>query len=424
MKSTWMAAVAMAAATTLLAACGSGSGSGSGSAAAPGEKVTLTYANWSEDQTPAMEQIAAEFQKANPDITVKVQTLPWTEYWSTLQVGAAGGTAPDAFWMLADHFREYAKGGQLLDLSETVKAGGIDTGVYPKAVTDSYTYEGKLFALPKDFDTNGIWYNKALFDAAKVAYPDDTWGWQDVQDAARKLTDKAKGVWGVAAPIDPQGGYYNTILQAGGSIINGEGTASGFASPESVAGLKFWTDLQAAGSSPTLQQLSDTEAVSMFENQKVAMYFSGAYWAFRFHKNADLKGKVDVAPLPQGVKRATVTSGIGNAGYAGSKHPEELKKFLAFLGGTKAAEIQAATGTVLPAYKGTQQPWLDAMPEFKLQVFVDAIEYGVPLPVAGNASEWQGLAAQYLAPAWNGEKPVQEAAKEYQAAVDEVLAKQ
>ncbi|WP_061293140.1 ABC transporter substrate-binding protein [Herbidospora cretacea] len=420
MRHTWTAALAVAA--TLLTAC-SGGGETPG-AANPAEKVTLTYANWSEDQAPAMEQIAAEFQKENPNITVKVQTLPWPEYWSTLQVGAAGGTAPDAFWMLADHFREYAKGGALIDLSDTVKTAGIDMTAYPKAVSDSYTYEGRIFALPKDFDTNGIWYNKALFDAAGVSYPDDTWGWQQVQDAAKKLTDKAKGVWGIAAPIDAQGGYYNTILQAGGSIIKPDGTASDFAGPEAVAGLKFWTDLQEAGSSPTLKQLSDTEAVSMFESQKVAMYFSGAYWALRFHNNADLKGKVDVAPLPQGVKRATVTSGIGNAGYAGSKHPEELKKFLAFLGGTKAAEIQAATGTVLPAYKGTQQPWLDAMPEFKLQVFLDAVDYSVPLPVAGNTAEWQGLAAQYLAPAWEGAKPVEEAAEEYQTAVDQVLAKQ
>ncbi|GIF62530.1 sugar ABC transporter substrate-binding protein [Asanoa ishikariensis] len=417
MKRRWIAATALAAAVTLLTACSGQSDEASG------EKVTLTYANWSEDQTPAMQQIADEFQKANPDITIKVQTLPWTEYWTTLQVGAAGGTAPDAFWMLADHFREYAKGGQLVDMSDTVKSNNIDLAKYPKAVSDSYTYDGKLFALPKDFDTNGIWYNKALFDAAGVKYPDDTWTWQDAQDAAKKLTDPAKGVFGIAAPIDAQGGFYNTMLQAGGSIINADGTASDFGSPAGVEGLKFWTDLQAAKASPTLEQLSDTEAVSMFENQKVAMYFSGAYWALKFHNNAALKGKIDVAPLPQGVKRATVTSGIGNAGYAGSKHPEQLKKFLAFLGGSKAAEIQAATGTVLPAYEGTQQPWLDSMPEYKLQVFIDAIAYSVPLPVAGNASEWQGLATQYLGPAWSGKKPVQEAATEYQAAVDQVLAK-
>jgi multiple sugar transport system substrate-binding protein len=48
----------------------------------------------------------------------------------------------------------------------------------------------------------------------------------------------------------------------------------------------------------------------------------------------------------------------------------------------------------------------------------------VPLPVAGNASEWQGLAPQFLSPAWDGKKPVEQAAKEYQDAVDQVLAKQ
>lgn len=66
---------------------------------------------------------------------------------------------------------------------------------------------------------------------------------------------------------------------------------------------------------------------------------------------------------------------------------------------------------------------MDAMPEFTdLHVFIDAIAYSVPLPVQGNAAEWQGMQTEYLTPAWNGEESVADAAKKYADAIDKVLA--
>ncbi|WP_348789998.1 hypothetical protein [Leifsonia sp. NPDC080035] len=60
--------VAVAAAAALLAgvtACSS-NGSGSGS----DEKVTLQYWMWDDTQVPAYQQCAADFHKANPNITI------------------------------------------------------------------------------------------------------------------------------------------------------------------------------------------------------------------------------------------------------------------------------------------------------------------------------------------------------------------
>ncbi|MFI5706613.1 ABC transporter substrate-binding protein [Kribbella sp. NPDC051620] len=405
----------------LLAGCSSGGGEKSSSSDGP---VTITYGIWAGTQTPAMQEIAAAFTKKNPNITVKIQERPYPEFWSTLQTGAAGGTAPDAFWMLAQQIRPYAAGNQLLDITDTVKQENVDLGNYPKAVLDLYDQgDGKLYGLPKDVDTNAVWYNKALFDKAGVAYPKADWTWADFRETAKKLTDPAGGTWGVAAPLDYQGGYYNSIFQAGGKVISDDGKTAAIDSPEAQAGIKFWTDLQADKSSPTLQQLSDTEGETMFEQGKVAMYVSGAYWALKLYDNKAIRAKVDVAPLPTGVKQATVTSGIENVGYAGTKHPEETKKFLLFASGEEAANIQAKSGAVLPAYKGTEKTWMSAMPEFKnLQTFIDAKAYSVPLPVQGNAAEWQGLQAKYLTPAWDGKMSVAEATAQYADAIDKVLA--
>jgi multiple sugar transport system substrate-binding protein len=439
----WLSAVTlMASGALLMAGCSSG-GSGKhtasgGSATAPAassatsaastakasnEDVTITYQVWAGTQTPAMKEIAAAFEKENPGVHVKVQELPWPQYWSTLQTTAQGGTAPDVFWMLAQQIKPYASGKQLLDISDVVKQQNVDLSKYPQAVLKLYDQgDGKLYGLPKDFDTNGVWYNKAMFDAAGVSYPSADWTWDDFRKTAKALTKD--GHWGVAAPIDYQGGYYNSIFQAGGKVISDDGTKSEIDTPEAISGLKFWADLHADGSSPTLKQLSDTEAETMFEQGKVAMYVSGAYWALQLYNNAALRPKIGVAPLPIGKQRATVTSGIMNVGYAGTKHPDIVKKFIIFASGEEAAQIQAKTGAVLPAYDppNTSKTWMAAMPDFKdLHVFVDAVQYSVPLPVQGNAAEWQGMDAKYLTPAWNGQESVADAAKQYAAAIDKVL---
>jgi hypothetical protein len=180
MHKKWLIAPAVVAVAALLSACSGGSTPSSN------EKVTITYGVWAGTQTPAMKEIAAAFTKENPNITVKVEERPWPEYWSTLQTGAAGGTAPDAFWMLAQQIRPYAAGDQLLDISDEIKSEKVDLSKYPKAVLDLYDQgDGKIYGLPKDVDTNAVWFNKAIFDKAGVAYPSDDWTWDDFRGTDR-----------------------------------------------------------------------------------------------------------------------------------------------------------------------------------------------------------------------------------------------
>ncbi|MFT4028554.1 MAG: sugar ABC transporter substrate-binding protein [Protaetiibacter sp.] len=414
---------AMAAGTvavaTLLAGC-SGDGADGDGGDGDGGEVTLTYGVWSQDET--MQQLIDAFEQENPGIEVELQVNPWTDFWTKLQVGAQGGTAPDAFWMLGDRFQVYAANDQLLPLGDAIEDAGVDLGVYPTALVDLFTYDGELYGLPKDFDTIGLWYNKELFDKAGVAYPTDSWTWADVQDAAAKLTDPAAGVYGIAAPLNRQEGFYNTVAQAGGYIIDGK--TSGYDDPKTQEGIQYWVDFVEKGYSPTLEQFADTEAVAQFENGTVAMYYGGSFYAQRFYENEALREKVDVTVLPEGAQRATVINGIQNVGYAKTEHPEELTKFLLFLGGEEAAEIQAATGAVIPAYENTQQAWVDSMPEFDLQVFLDETAYGVTYPVSANTSVWNALEDEYLPAAWNGEQSVADAADALATAMNEALAKE
>jgi multiple sugar transport system substrate-binding protein len=416
---TAVAASAVLALATSAAACSS-SASSSSSGSAGGGKVSLSYGVWDATQVPAMQKIIAAFEAQNPTITVTIQQTPWADYWTKLQAAASGGSAPDVFWMNGPNFQLYAANNVLKPLTDLHP----DTSVYPAALGQLYQYKGVQYGLPKDFDTVGLWYNKALFDAAGVSYPTAAWTWADFQAAAKKLTDPAKGVYGVGANLEGQENFYDTIYQAGGYVISPDGKKSGYADPATVAGLKFWTDLVAVKESPSLKQMTDTAPLNLFESGKLAMYWGGSWDAKEFSGNDATKTGVDVAPLPAGVKKATIIHGLANVVFAHTSHPAQAEKFAAFLGSQQAAQIEADTGTVIPAYNGTQQSWVKAYPQYHLQSFLDELPDAVPYPISKNTAAWNTLETTELTKAWDGSEPIDKAAGDLATQMNAALAKE
>lgn len=411
-----------------LSACSNSSETGSsntGSESAAKKGVTLRYAIWDKNQAPALEDVVELFKKSHPNIDVKIEITPWDQYWVKLETAASGGSLPDLFWLNAANFPKYASSDILMSINEKIIQDGVDLTNYPKSLVDLYTWDGTNYALPKDFDTIGLWYNKELFDKAKLAYPDDTWDLKKLTDAALTLNNAADGVWGIAAAMENQTGYYNTVFQNGGYIISDDKKSSGFDQPEALAGLKFWTDLiHVHKVSPTQAQMTDTPPEALFESGKVAMLYAGSWMQIEFMNNEYTKDKVDVAVLPQGKERAVVIHGLGNVIDAKTKNPDAAWEFLEFLGSKEAAEIQAKTGTVIPAFNGTQESWVKSNPQFNLQVFIDQAEYSKAYPVSLETRKWQQLETDYFTKAWSGEITIEEAAKEVAAKMNQVLAEE
>ncbi|MGI9824737.1 ABC transporter substrate-binding protein [Agromyces sp. Marseille-Q5079] len=409
--------VSLAVTATALVAL-AGCSAPSGSADADGD-VTLTYAIWDQNQQPAMEQIADAFTEEHPNVDVEIQLTPYKEYFTKLQTAVSGGAAADVFWMNGPNFQLYAGNGVLAPLD----GDGLDPADYPEGLIDLYSYEGDLYGAPKDFDTVALWYNKALFDAAGVEYPNADWTWDDLKAASAKLTDPAKGQYGIAASQYGQENYYNSIAQAGGEVISADGTTTGYDTPEALAGIELWTDLIADGSSPTAQQMTDTNPEDFFLSGKVAMFQNGSWAAIAYADNPDIADTVDVAPLPAGATgNQSVIHGVANVANAKSAHVDLAKEFAEFASSKAAADIQADSGTVIPAFNGTQQAWVDALPQFDLQVYIDALETAVPYPVSKNTAAWTSIESEVLSQVWAGsvtpEDGLAQLAEQMQAALD------
>ncbi|MFJ2978658.1 MULTISPECIES: sugar ABC transporter substrate-binding protein [unclassified Curtobacterium] len=424
-----LGAVAAIGAAVLLAGCSTSSGASSAGGdyekAAKDTKATLTYAVWDENQVKAIKANLEGFNEEYPDIKVNVDVTPFASYWTKLQTQGSSNTLPDVFWMNGPNFQLYAANGKLAPITGEVEAGAIDPAKYSSALNDLYTYDKTQYGVPKDFDTIGVWMNKALFEKAGVAMPSKDWTWDDFQKTGAELSEKltADGAYGAAGGMDGQTTYYDTIFQAGGNVIDADGTKSEYDTAAAEAGLQFWTDLIASGASPSIKQLTDTTADQWFTSGKLAMYQGGS-WFRSALTGTDLEKDVVVYPLPKGKEQATVIHGVSNVVSANTKNKAAAQALQVYLASKQAQQQQGDMGAVIPAYEGTQSAFTKTMPDADLQVFLDAVDYAKPLPVSKNTAAWNTLETNLLPSAFDGSTPVDDVAKQLAQKMDAALTKE
>jgi multiple sugar transport system substrate-binding protein len=343
-----------AAASLLVAGCGGGS-SDSDNASGP---VTLTLAGWSLSTTPEFKTLADGFHATHPDVTVEVKEYDAANYDTQMTADLAAGTAPDIYAQKTlKNLYTYATGGQLVDVSDVAGKLGSTVGGL-----DAYKVDGKTYAIPYRQDSWVLYYNKALFDKAKVAYPDGSWTWDDYATAAKNLTTGLK-----AAGSKAVGTYEHTW----------QSTVQGFALAQTpnanLTGGDFSylkpyyqraLDLQNAGAQPTLGTATTNKLTyqAQFGKQQAAMMPMGT-WYMATLLSQRKSGDADtfdwgIAPAPQFDKSTTGTSstpvtfgdptGLGINPKIKKSKLSAAKDFLAYVAGLDGAKALAGIG-ITPA---------------------------------------------------------------------------
>jgi len=394
---------------------------------APDSDLTaeITYAFWDATQQDAIEANIAGFNEEYPNITVNLDVTPWEGYWTKVQTQATSDTLPDLFWLNGPNFQLYASNGKVEPITGAVDAGAIDPANYPESLVDLYNLDGTQYGVPKDFDTIGLWFNKEIFEQAGVETPTADWTWDDLKSASQTISDELsdEGIYGVAAGMDGQTTYYNTIFQAGGEVVSEDGKTSGYDSDADREGLSIWTDLIASGASPSMPQLTDTPADQWFTSGKVGMFYGGS-WARAAIGDSEVKDVVDVAPLPAGKEQATVIHGVSNVVAANSDNKQAAQALQVYLASEEAQTEQGDLGAIIPAFTGTQAAFAESYPGVNLQVFLDATAYARPLPVSKNSAAWNAVEAELLPDVFSGATDVDTATTDLAAQMTALLAKE
>lgn len=357
-----------------------------GSPATPSHSGSIIFQIWDKAQEAAMNEIVAAFNRQYPRISVNVNVTAYASYWEKLRTQATGGDLPDVFWMNAPNVRLYAKHGKLQDLTELE---GIDPANYPPKLTELYTVDERRYAVPKDFDTIALWYNRDLLHRAGVDEPRGSWSWEEFRTAAHEVTRAlgAENIWGHAGGVETQAYAYPLVFQAGGKIISEDGRRSGYSDPATRRAFSFMRALIEDGITPDVRYTSENKPDELFSSGKAALMTSGN-WTAAILMDSPQRKHLGVAPLPHGEKNANIIHGIGTVMSAGCRDKPAASAFLAFLGSQEANRIQAAAGAANPAFIGTNQAYIDALPEFSLQTFIDAAETALPFPASENTGAW------------------------------------
>ena len=145
-------------------------------------------------------------------------------YWTKLEAAAESNTMPDLFWMHTDQILYYSEFGMLADVTDLFP---YEEHYSEISISNATGSDGRMYGVPKDKDNICLVYNKEMFDAAGVAYPDETWTWDDLEAASQAIYD-ATGNYGYMAYNDEQLGYHNFVYQNGGCILTEDKTKGGF----------------------------------------------------------------------------------------------------------------------------------------------------------------------------------------------------
>ncbi|HKT45621.1 MAG TPA: extracellular solute-binding protein [Gaiellaceae bacterium] len=412
-----MKRLALAGALVALTLTVAGVASGAGRHRSAPTKLTV-WVGWSARELGAFKKLAAEYQKANPDVTLNVVGSINDD---KIVAAIRAGTAPD----VVSSFNSYDVGiycgtGGWIDLSSYMKQSGIKLSEFP-ATTNYYTqYGGKKCALPLLADTYGLYYNKALFKKAGISGPPKTIA--ELTADAKKLTIRNKDGSLKQVGIDPFIGFYENvperwILPWGGTFTDSSGKAhlaTDSAWTKWLTWQKQMIDWYGYNNLVKFQAgLGDEfSASNAFEVGKVAMNLDGE-WRVAFIKAEHPTLDYGTAPMPA-AKPSLYGSGYINGTIIGipknGKHTQQAWDFVKWVTtNTHAlAEFSNAIDNVPSTVASTHSKELVPDPHFAtfLKIFANPKSGTSPIMASGAsytnavqnfATQWQAGKVKNLA---------------------------
>jgi multiple sugar transport system substrate-binding protein len=305
-----------------------------------------------EDFEHALEEEARLFEEANPGIHVELVSVGIHElYRSALTEGGLREGRFDIALLVTDWLAEGLAAGALEDLQPwQIRFPILDWPVgWARSLVRPLMFGEKLSSLPWHDGPECLVYRSDLFsDPARQSNhraqlgrelaPPSTW--QEFEETASFLTDRASGLYGTVFAAFPDGHntLYDFALQIwsrGGELVGPSGKPH-VCTPQALASLDFYRRIISDNSicHPASPQLDSTQSGDRFLAGEVAMMVNWFGFAARSDREGSpLAGKVAIAPIPSGDGDATVSLSVfwALAMGSGSSNKELAWEFLRFV---------------------------------------------------------------------------------------------
>jgi len=276
-------------------ACGSSFNDNGNQQSAAKADLQILIGSSGDAETTAVKTAAASWASSTGNTAT---VTPAQDIGQQLGQAFAGGTPPDVFYVDASRFADYAKVGALEPYADKVKGGVND--FYP-SLRSTFTYQNKLYCIPKDFSTLTLQINNDLWTQAKLTDADIPTNWDQLTAAATKL--KAAGITPlvIGDTRDRIGAF---MVENGGWILSKDGATVTADSPQNLAALQYVQGLLKGGLAVYPKQVDAGWGGEAFGKGKVAMATEGNWIKGAMqHDYPNIKYKVVAMPAgPSGTK--------------------------------------------------------------------------------------------------------------------------
>ncbi|MHB8635881.1 MAG: extracellular solute-binding protein [Fimbriimonadaceae bacterium] len=352
-------------------------------------KTVLYFSMWDGDESMrVIRKLVKQFEAENPDIEVRfVNISDYNSYHQKMMVMYAGNAAVDVAMEDPGHFQALANRGALLPLNQFYEHDkSFDINDYYKPIVDALSLDGKLYVLPRDIAPSGLlYYNKEMFKAAGLPYPDGSWTWdfkerpelknKDFLWVLEQLTKRGPdgkvttyGVtpnWEGNLPFNFEysyGNYWCDNPEHPTKVLCG--------SPDWIKVADFVHDLEAnkewAPGQLEVNSVLQSAAWQLFVDKKTAMLLDGIWDVPQIRKAMKPTDKgffdwdVTLFPSYVGKPRHMTTGGSGYAIFSSCKHPQEAWRLTRFMAGPVGMAAMARAGIAQPAIRkiALSQAWL------------------------------------------------------------------
>ncbi len=369
-----------------MTACGGGGSNSSSNGKKTINALFMKQAGYSEKDIRA---ITTKFEKANPNIKVKLTFVPYESLEQKIQTSARSGgydvVLSDAPWTA-----KFAKAGLVKDISNKLTSD-MKQDIFQGAI-DSVSYKNKIYGMPWLNDTKFLFYNKEMLKKAGISAPPKTWN----EVMADSKIIKQKGIvdyplvwsWSQAEALICDDVVLNSSF--GGGLVNKNGKPT-VNSTENVKALQFMVNSLKSGiSNPKSTQYLEEDVRGVFSSGKAAFALN---WTYMYNlandpKQSKVNGNVGIMPVPgaNGHPGYSVNGGMGLSITKGSQNADAAWKYIKYLS-SKSVQKQYAK---------------NALPIWKSLYDDPKVKNTNPAVVAASKEQYSRIANRPIVP-WYGE---------------------
>lgn len=303
-------------------------------------------------------KLVGEFNRANPDLLVHYEPI-FNPYEPKILTMMVSHTAPDVFYLQDLYAEAFRSKHVLLPLNAFMARDHVATSSFLPNLLSTFMDGNTVYGLPKDFNSLGLFYDKALFDQAHLAYPNASWTLADLRHAAIALTNSQHA--GLAYPIDTIDRFMPFAWAYGAHLMDGEGRYV-LDSPQGAAALTFYADLRLRDHAAIYpSEVGAHSTMDAFGEGKAAMVLDGGWLIAHLHENyPDLR--YGIAPFPRGpAGHGNFLFTVSYAIPASERHPEAAWRLLRFM---TSSEAQSQLTFAIPSRVAESKRFVALHPEY------------------------------------------------------------